>query len=101
RGRRTVTIPVTAFTDHPRANPATSGQWYWFIANNWHQVTYYAVSPSHLASSATHYCGTATNCITIKVAGSSDLTSRKAILILTGRSINGTVRPSATLANYL
>ncbi|HEY6966969.1 MAG TPA: hypothetical protein VI229_05810, partial [Burkholderiales bacterium] len=44
-------------------------------------------------------CTTPGNCIT--VASSTSTTLNSALLILAGRSVNGTTRPSAALANYL
>src|SRR5262249_40322675 len=96
----TITVPIGVFADHALVNPAITDAWYWFIANKWHQVTYYAVSPSHLPGGA-YNCSASSNCITIKVSGSSDLANRKAILVLAGRGVNGTARPTALLADYL
>jgi hypothetical protein len=95
-----VTIPVSVFADHALANPSSSDAWYWFIANKWHQVTYYGVSPSHTPGGGRN-CGAASDCITVKVAGAAALANRKAILVLAGRSINGSVRPSGNRADYL
>jgi hypothetical protein len=96
----TVTVPVTVFADHALASPASTAQWYWFIANKWHQTTYYAVSPAHVPGGG-YNCSAASNCITVKVAGGADLTSRKAILVLAGRGVNGSARPTPALADYL
>ena len=96
----TITVPIGVFADASFINPASTDAWYWFIANNWHQVTYYAASPAHLPGGGRN-CSTSSNCITIKVAGGSDLTGRKAVLILAGRSVNGVARPTATLIDYL
>jgi len=99
-----ITVPIGVFADHPFVNPATTDAWYWFIANKWHQVTYYAVSPAHLPTGA-HNCTTALptpNCITVNVsADGTTQTNRKAVLILAGRSVNNSVRPSTNLADYL
>jgi hypothetical protein len=100
-GTATLTVPITVFPDHPLVSPAPTDAWYWYIGNNWHQLTYYAVSPAHLPSGAVHNCTTPANCITVKMAGTGDLTNRKAVLVLAGRSVNGSARPSSTLANYL
>jgi hypothetical protein len=55
----------------------------------------------HLASGPVHNCTTPVNCLTVKAAGTGDLTNRKAVLVLAGRSIDGSARPSGTLASYL
>jgi hypothetical protein len=57
-------------------------------------------SPSHTPGGGRN-CGAASDCITVKVAGAAALANRKAILVLAGRSINGSVRPSGNRADYL
>jgi hypothetical protein len=61
---------------------------------------YYAVAQGDTASSlpAAPACAPP-NCIT--VANVTPAGRQRAILILAGRSINGTMRPSTTLADYL
>jgi hypothetical protein len=95
-----VAVPISIFADHPLANPSAGDPWYWFTANKWHQLAYYSVSPSHLPGGSRD-CGAASNCITIKVAGGTALANRKAIVVLAGRSINGSARPSANRSDYL
>src|SRR5262249_51019504 len=45
-----VTIPIGVFADHPLNTAVSTDAWYWFTANRWYEVTYYAVAASHLAS---------------------------------------------------
>jgi len=96
---RTFTVPISAFSDHPFLSPSVGDAWYWFFANNWHHVTYYAVAPSHAPSGATHNCSTVGDCLTVN--GGKTATGNKAILMLTGRSLSNATRPSATLSDYL
>lgn len=95
-----VTRNAFSFSDHPllSANDPTTG---WFVRNEWYRLSYYAVAQGHTASAApgTPACTTALNCIS--VANVAPAGAQRAILILGGRSVNGTSRPSATLADYL
>lgn len=92
------------FGDHAlldTANPTTG----WFVRNEWHRLAYYAVSPSNTAirlaaaSPAERSCSALGDCLTVTNLTPSPTVS--AVLILAGRSVNGSSRPSSTLANYL
>jgi hypothetical protein len=91
-----VTFPVLA--------SALASTTQWFIANEWYRLTYYAVSPGHLpggGGTCTALPGTP-SCLTVNSMPSyyaSPNTNKRAILILGGRPLNGTSRPSPTLAN--
>jgi hypothetical protein len=105
-----VTIPITVFADHPLANPTAPGPgsppsplpsaWYWFIANNWHHVTYYAVSPDDAPGGARNCPGNG-NCLNVNFDAGTSLTNRRAILALAGRSLNGTSGSSRTFSDFL
>lgn len=89
----------------------------WFIRNQWYRQVYYAVSPGHLpggcqgcspqTGSLPAACvtpGPTPSCLSVNNMAanySSPSTNKRAILILAGRSINGTSRPSSSLADYL
>lgn len=82
----------------------------WFVSNAWHKVAYYAVSANYLPggtpppADGTPPCWTATPLLTVNGLPTNEYpcaTDKNAILILTGRSLNGTSRPSGTLTNYL
>lgn len=99
-----ITIPdvtVSNLTSTDKAqNPA-----YWFIANEWYRQTYYAVSPGYLPSGSGNCSplpGTP-SCLTVNnlPPNYSPGTNKRAILVLAGRSFNGSARPSSSLANYL
>jgi hypothetical protein len=98
-GSATVTIPITVFQDHALVNPSTSDAWYWFTANKWYEVTLYAVAASHLPSAATHNCSSAGDCLTL--TGGSPSSNIRALVILAGRSLTGTARPNADIADYV
>lgn len=93
----TVVIPDVvsgAFT----SDPSTS----WFIANEWYRQTFYAVAPD-LLPGAGGDCGTNPPCLTVnnlppKFTASND---KQTILILAGRTLNGSLRPSSTWNDYM
>jgi hypothetical protein len=98
-GSATVTIPITVFQDHALVNPGIGDAWYWFTANKWYEVTLYAAATSHLPSAATHNCSSAGDCLTL--AGGSPSSNIRALVVLAGRSLTGTPRPNANIADYL
>jgi len=77
------------------ANDPTTG---WFVRNEWYRLLYYGIAPSY-AAGGTLACTTGTNCLAI--ANVTPAGGQRAMLILAGRSVNATARPSATLGNYL
>lgn len=85
--------------DHPllSASDPTTG---WFVRNEWFRLTYYAAAQENTADGLpTLGCTTGTNCLRLNNPGLSQ--NHRALLLLAGRSINSTSRPSGTLANYL
>ena len=83
----------------------------WFIANEWYRQVYYAVSPGYLPGGA----GSCTarpdppappvspSCLLVNNLSPAYAVAndKRAILILSGRSLNGSVRPSSLTADYL
>jgi hypothetical protein len=99
-------VPGNATSDHSlldvRASSAspTPASTSWFMRNEWHKLTHYAAASGYTAvGAAPRSCTTASTCLT--VTNVTPAGGQRALLILAGRSINGTTRPSATLANYL
>ena len=95
-----ISMPITLLADHPVLNstdPVTG----WFMRNEWYRVLYYAAAQTTTPAAlpAAPACIVGTNCVT--VSNLTPANNKRAILILTGRSINGTARPSGTLADYL
>lgn len=76
---------------------ATTG---WFARNEWFRLVYYAVAPSNTAARLPleRSCSTAGDCLTVS---NVTPTSRRAVLLLAGRALNGASRPSSALADYL
>lgn len=97
-----VTIPgVTASALTSSSDPNAG----WFISNEWFRQAYYAVSPGHLpgAGASCAALPATPSCLTVNSlpASFSQINDKRAILILTGRALNGSSRPSASLGNYL
>jgi hypothetical protein len=95
-----ISMPIALLADHPVLNstdPVTG----WFMRNEWYRVLYYAVAQATTPAAlpAAPACTPGTNCVT--VSNLTPANNKRAILILTGRSINGSARPSGTLADYL
>lgn len=76
-------------------NDSTTG---WFVRNEWYRLFYYAVAPG-FAPGGAGSCTTGGTCLS--VANVSPAGGQQAFLILAGKSVNGSARPSSTLANYL
>jgi len=99
-GNLTITIPFPAMS---ALTSSTDPIARWFIVNQWYKQTYYAVSPGYVVGGG-NTCGPSPlpACLTVNnLSGTTD--NKRVLLILAGRSINGTARPDATgtLANYL
>jgi hypothetical protein len=95
----TVRVPLTVFKES-LVNPATSDAWYWFAANNWHHVTYFAMASPNMPGGARNCSGTA-SCLAVTFDVGASLTSKRAVLALAGRSVSGTMGASRTLADFL
>lgn len=96
-----VTIPDP--TAHPltASSDVTSG---WFVSNEWYRQLYYALSPGYApggSSSCTALPGTP-SCLTVNSLPSNyaQTNDKRAILILGGRALDGSSRPSSSLSNY-
>lgn len=90
--------PTSAdFADHAILDSSNADTG-WFVRNEWYRLLYYAIASGH-APGGSLSCTTGTDCLS--VANVTPANAQRAILILTGRSINGTARPSSTLTNYL
>jgi len=93
-----ISMDVGVLADHPVIDAADS-TYGWFVRNEWHRLLYYAPAAGHTAAALPlPSCTTAATCLS--VANLTPAGAQRAILILAGRSINGSARPSATLANY-
>jgi hypothetical protein len=95
-----IVIDRAVIGDHPMMM-TSDGTLGWFARNEWFRQMYYATVSGYAASTlpSTPDCTTGANCLSI--ANVNPAGAQRAMLILAGRSINGTARPSATLADYL
>jgi hypothetical protein len=118
-GRVTITVPLPPpavlnylpiISDNPGppvgplANPNPNGAW--FIANQWYKQTYYAVSPGYApggvavgSSAACSPLPATPSCLRVNNLPAPS-NNKGAILVLAGRSLNGSPRPPG-IANYL
>ena len=84
-------------TDHAllSSSDPTTG---WFVRNEWYRLMYYTIAPNY-APGGSLSCTTGSSCLS--VTNLTPAGAQRSLLILAGRSINGTARPNSTLANYL
>jgi hypothetical protein len=92
--------------DHALLDP-DDGATGWFVRNEWYRLAYYALASGHTASvlPAARSCTTGGTCLSV-VNGDparpiAPAGGQRALLILAGRSINASARPSAVLSDYL
>lgn len=99
----------------PQYDAPVAAAFDWFKFNQWYRQVYYAIAPA-FAPGGSGDCAANPPCLTVNsprpVAAASCTplfpatdpclpNNKEAILIFAGRALNGTGRPSATLANYL
>jgi hypothetical protein len=88
-------VPIRMLADHPILSSADP-TYNWFFRNNWHQVSYYAVAPD-IAPSGPRVCGA--SCLTLSFHNPS--AGLRGLIVIAGRSLNGTPRPNGTLTDWL
>jgi hypothetical protein len=74
----------------------------WFISNEWFRQTYYAVFPGFLPGGGSAAC--APSCLTVINMSPNDPlpnNNKQAILVLAGRALDGSTRPSPNITHYL
>ena len=93
-----VTFPVSASA----LTGSDDGETGFFIRNEWYRQLYYAVSPGYLPGGS-GTCVIGSTCLTVRNLPSryGNAHDKRAILLLTGRSLNGSARPSASVTDYL
>ena len=80
------------------ATPSSAKGAGWLIANQWYKQLFYAVAPD-LVPGGSGNCIANPPCLTVNNLASPN--NKQAILVFAGRALNGTSRPSGTVANYL
>jgi len=78
--------------------PSTAAGAGWLIANQWYKQLFYAVAPA-LAPGGGGNCIANPPCLTVNNLASPN--NKQAVLVLAGRALNGSTRPSANLGDYL
>ena len=108
-----ITVPLPAAPGYlPRlTNPSTTNpNIAWFLLNQWYRQTYYAMSPGFAPGGVVSGNPAACNplpgtpsCLTVNNLPPSFVqkNDKQAILVFAGRALNGSTRPSGTLADYL
>ncbi|HKC54217.1 MAG TPA: hypothetical protein VKC33_06210 [Burkholderiales bacterium] len=106
-GQATITFSLPAPPGYlPRlTNPSTTNpNIAWFISNQWYRQTYYAVSPGFAPGGVPPgnppACNPPPSCLTVNNLP-APTNNKQAILVFAGRALNGSIRPSANLADYL
>jgi type II secretory pathway pseudopilin PulG len=108
-GGATITIPLPTpkYLPITSSDPGVNPNGYWFIANQWYRQAYYAVSPGYVSGGVPF--GNPASCTSLPPTPSC-LTvnnlppvnnNKQVILVLAGRALNGSARPSGTLSDYL
>jgi hypothetical protein len=101
-----ITIPFNALVDHPILDP-TNLQYGWFVRNQWHQVSYYAIAqeiaPDGSGSCVAPAAGTNSDCLTVKYSRQDLGDDRnRGLIVIAGRRLNGqAARPNGNLADWL
>jgi len=102
----TFSVPISLLADHTLLDSTTtgSGATGWFMRNKWHEVTYYAMAGG-FAPGGARSCTTGSTCLTVNyhrsTSGTDDSGTKRAILILSGRTLTGAARPNGTLSDWL
>ncbi len=95
----TLSVPIAFLADHPILD-STDATFSWFFRNNWHQVSYYAVAQSvSPAGAAPRNCTTGGTCLSVAFMNPGN--TQRGLLVISGRSLNGTARPNGTLTDWL
>jgi hypothetical protein len=91
------------FGDHSLLDSTSTGigTTGWFVRNEWYRLLYYVVASGHTAAALPTPPTCTVNGSCLRVANVTPDWSQRALLFLAGQSINGSARPSSTLADYL
>jgi len=93
-------VPIFLLADHPNiqtlldSSNLTTG---WFVRNQWHLLSYYAIAPA-VGPGGAGSCVTSSTCLQVTYHPSDG--KQRAVLVLAGRAITGQDRSSTTLSNW-
>lgn len=95
----TLTLGLANWADRASATPDPATEW--FVKNQWYGQVYYAVSVD-AAFGGSGGCAVGTSCLSVTNPLTLATTNNnQVIMVLAGRALNGTPRPSTTLTEYL
>jgi hypothetical protein len=92
---------IGALADHSLLDASTAASTGWFVRNQWHRLTYYAIAPSLAASGTPPRACTETPPTCLDVANVVPAGKQRSILILAGRALAGQNRPSSNVVDFL
>ena len=96
-----MTADIGVLADHALLDAGTAAPTGWFVRNQWHRLTYYAIAPAHAAGGAAPRSCTQTPATCLDVANLAPAGKQRAILILAGRALAGQGRPSGSVTDFL
>ena len=96
-----IPLPTPKYLPIVSADSTVNPSGSWFIANQWYRQTYYAVSSGYVSGGDPTTCTspTKTSCLTVKYVP-TPTDDKRVLVVLAGRSLNGSSRPSGNLADY-
>jgi len=100
----TITIPNTILVDHPILD-ASNMQYGWFVRNQWHQVSLYAVAqgvaPDGVGGCVSPIVGSSTDCITIYYSHAPRDDIYRGFIVIAGRRLPGqAARPNGAFDQW-
>jgi type II secretory pathway pseudopilin PulG len=100
----TLTIPNTIVVDHPILD-ASNMPYGWFVRNQWHQVSYYAVAqeiaPDGSGSCVSPAVGSSSDCLTANYSHAPRDDQNRGIIVIAGRRLSGQApRPNGNLVDW-
>ncbi len=86
------------FQSRLRDAPPSSPDLRWFLANNWQQLSYYAVAPTDVWGAGASPCS-GSGCLSVAGVPTA-YAFQQSLLVIAGRALAGKSHPSANLADY-
>jgi hypothetical protein len=93
-----ISVPIGVIADHPFLNAASAGAGAtgWYLRNEWHRLTYYAAAEESTPDGLPFHGCDATDCLLF-----NNVRNIRALLVLAGRSLDGTARPNGSFADFV
>ena len=95
----TLSVSIFLFADHPNIQTLldSTNATGWFVRNNWHLLSYYAVATA-VGPGGAGSCVTGSTCLQVSYHPGNG--KQRAVLLLAGSAIAGQNRTSSTLSNW-